>query len=117
MPAATVMPVNLLLPPDPILPTTDYRAPRAILGAQASAASPRFPRPTLSPSPSEVQLPGGFALNLMRGPGRIADDNMMVMVVCGGDWLEHQAIAITDARQRSAASVTGLTWATPWLPR
>ena len=36
LPAAATMPVNLLLPPDPILPTTDFRA-RVRLAAEEEA--------------------------------------------------------------------------------
>jgi hypothetical protein len=87
LPAATAMPVNLLLPPDPILPATDCRAPRAILGTRASAARPDFYGRRIGDSPSEVRLPGGFALNLMLRPGLILDYDMMVMMVCGRDLL------------------------------
>ena len=47
-----------------------------------------------------MRLPGGFALNLMRGPGLISGYDMMVMVVGGGGPLERAGDGRSQIRDK-----------------
>lgn len=109
------MPVNQLLPPDPILPIERPEqswAPRRRPQAPTSAAD-AYPQSIVS------AVTGRFRFEFMPGPGQIPDHNTMVIPVLGGDLLAgagDDRSQIRDASSQVRDTKSSLFPDDPFLP-